>query len=143
MFQPRLFFSEVGVQFHKEDKVLTMSEDMKVPCPPVVLHESEKWESVPFNKPLKWTYVVASKRKHSDHISIHHGLNCIIVDFTKTFPNNDYETDWHKFVKLDSMNHPGLSQKEFFGLFATCDACGFVVTCQMFHKHLCNPVAPT
>jgi hypothetical protein len=61
MFQPRLFFSEVGVQFHKEDKVLTMSEEMKAPCPPVVLHKSEKWESAPFNKPLKQTYAIAIK----------------------------------------------------------------------------------
>ena len=66
----------------------------------------------------------------------------MFVDFHKTFPD-DYETDWHKFVKLESMDRPGLSQKEFFGLFATCDACGFVVTCQMFHMHRCNPVVLT
>lgn len=66
----------------------------------------------------------------------------MIVDFTKNFPEADYETDWRRIVKLDSMDLPGLSQKEFFGLFATCDTCGFVVARQVFHKHRCNPAVP-
>jgi hypothetical protein len=28
-----------------------------------------------------------------------------------------YETDWHKFSKLESMDRPGLTEVEFFGLF--------------------------
>ncbi|KAF8227643.1 hypothetical protein L208DRAFT_1295668, partial [Tricholoma matsutake] len=30
-----------------------------------------------------------------------------------------YETDWHKFLKLDSMDRPGLMEVEFFSLFAS------------------------
>jgi hypothetical protein len=142
-FRLRLFISEVGIQSHEEGKVLTISEDVKTPCPPVVLHESETWESETFNKPLKRTYAVGGKQKHSDCINIYHVLSCTFVDFMKTFPDDDYATDCCKFIKLDLMDHPGLSQKEFFGLFVTCNACRFVITHQMFHKHCCNPVVPT
>jgi hypothetical protein len=34
-----------------------------------------------------------------------------------------YQTDWHKFSKLESLDRPGLTEVEFFGLFAKCDAC--------------------
>lgn len=50
------------------------------------------------------------------------------IDLTdETLPaenvNLGYETDWRKIVKLDRLDRPGLSELEFFGLFAKCDVC--------------------
>jgi hypothetical protein len=52
-----------------------------------------------------------------------------------------YQTDWRKFVKLDAMDRPGLTEVKFFGLFAKCDACKLVMTRQMFSYHHCSPHA--
>ena len=52
-----------------------------------------------------------------------------------------YETDWRKIVRLDRLERPGLSEKEFFGLFAKCDACGLVMACPVFYYHHCEPLA--
>jgi hypothetical protein len=49
------------------------------------------------------------------------------------------QTDWRKFVKLDSMDRPGLREGEFFGLFVKCDACALITTHQMFTFHYCSP----
>jgi hypothetical protein len=49
-----------------------------------------------------------------------------------------HETDWRKFTKLDKLNRPGLSEVEFFGLFAKCDTCGLVMTRQVFPMHHCR-----
>ena len=49
-----------------------------------------------------------------------------------------YETDWRKIIKLDCSECPGLSEKEFFGLFTKCNACRLVVACQVFHCHHCS-----
>ena len=48
-----------------------------------------------------------------------------------------YQTDWRKFVKLDSMDRPGLTEVEFFGLFAKCEACMLITTRQAFSNHYC------
>jgi hypothetical protein len=48
-----------------------------------------------------------------------------------------YETDWRKFSKLESKDRPGLTEVEFFGLFAKCEACLLITMCQAFHSHHC------
>ena len=48
-----------------------------------------------------------------------------------------YETDWRRIVKLDCMDRPGLSEREFFGLFAKCDVCKLVTARQAFLCHRC------
>jgi hypothetical protein len=49
-----------------------------------------------------------------------------------------YETDWRRFSKLDTLERPGVSEKEFYGLFAKCDACNLVMTRQVFPDHCCR-----
>ena len=51
-----------------------------------------------------------------------------------------HETDWRKIVKLNSMERPGLSKKDFFGLFAKCDACWQVMARIVFDYHKCRPL---
>ena len=51
-----------------------------------------------------------------------------------------YETDWRRFNKLDSLQRPGLGEREFYGLFAKCDACSLVMTRQAFPDHCCRPL---
>ena len=51
-----------------------------------------------------------------------------------------YETDWRRFNKLDSLQRPGLSEREFYGLFAKCDACNLVMTRLVFPNHCCRPL---
>jgi hypothetical protein len=48
-----------------------------------------------------------------------------------------YQTDWRKFSKLESMDRPGLTEVEFFGLFVKCDTCMLVTTRQAFSSHHC------
>jgi hypothetical protein len=50
-----------------------------------------------------------------------------------------YETDWRKIVKIDSMERPGLSEREFFGLFVKCDVCELVMAREVFCYHDCVP----
>ena len=52
--------------------------------------------------------------------------------------NLGYETDWRKIVKLDCLDRPGLSEVEFFGLFAKCNICKLVMTRQVFSCHYCE-----
>jgi hypothetical protein len=52
--------------------------------------------------------------------------------------NLGYETDWRRFNKLDSLQRPGVSEREFYGLFAKCDACSLVMTRQVFLDHCCR-----
>jgi hypothetical protein len=49
-----------------------------------------------------------------------------------------YETDWRKFSKLESMDRPGLTEVEFFGLFAKCEVCLLITMRQAFHSHHCS-----
>ena len=35
------------------------------------------------------------------------------------------------------MDRPGLSELEFFGLFAKCNVCKLVMSCQVFSFHYC------
>jgi len=49
-----------------------------------------------------------------------------------------YETNWRKIVRLDHLERPGLTEKEFFGLFAKCDACRLVTAHVVFHNHECR-----
>ena len=51
-----------------------------------------------------------------------------------------YKTDWRKIVRLDHLERPGLSKKEFFSLFAKCNACELVVAHLVFHHHHCKPL---
>ena len=50
-----------------------------------------------------------------------------------------HRTDWRKFVKLDCMDRPGLTEDKFLGLFIKCDACALITTHLMFYCHHCNP----
>jgi hypothetical protein len=49
-----------------------------------------------------------------------------------------YQTDWHKFSKLESIDRPGLTEVEFFGLFVKCDMCMLVTMRQAFSSHRCD-----
>jgi hypothetical protein len=49
-----------------------------------------------------------------------------------------YETDRRRFNKLDRLERPGLTELEFFGLFAKCEACGLVMTREVFSVHYCR-----
>jgi hypothetical protein len=49
-----------------------------------------------------------------------------------------YQTDWRKFLKLKSMDRPGLMEVEFFGLFAKCHVCMLITMRQAFSSHHCN-----
>jgi hypothetical protein len=51
-----------------------------------------------------------------------------------------YETDWRRFNKLDRLERPGVSEREFYGLFAKCDACNLVMTRLVFRNHCCRPL---
>jgi hypothetical protein len=46
-------------------------------------------------------------------------------------------TDWHKFNKLDCLDRPGLTEKEFLGLFVKCDACELITSHLVFDQHQC------
>ncbi|KAM6490167.1 hypothetical protein JOM56_014361 [Amanita muscaria] len=94
------------------------------PCPPQVLH---KRETRPVTKrPLKRTYAQAD-----------------LMDPPSAAPETErvdlsVRTDWRRFVKLDCMDRPGLTEEEFLGLFVKCDACALITTHLMFHKHHCR-----
>jgi hypothetical protein len=49
-----------------------------------------------------------------------------------------YQTDWCKFSKLESMDRPGLTEVEFFGLFVKCNMCMLVTMHQAFSSHRCD-----
>jgi hypothetical protein len=49
-----------------------------------------------------------------------------------------YKTDWRRFNKLDRLERPGLTEREFFGLFAKCEACGLVMMRKVFSVHYCR-----
>ena len=51
-----------------------------------------------------------------------------------------YETDWRRLNKLDRMERPGVSEREFYGLFAKCEACGLVMARLVFPDHYCRPL---
>jgi hypothetical protein len=51
-----------------------------------------------------------------------------------------HETDWRKIVRLDTLERPGLNERDFFGLFAKCDTCGQVVARLVFDYHECRPL---
>jgi hypothetical protein len=51
-----------------------------------------------------------------------------------------YETDWRRFNKLDRFERPGVSESEFYGLFAKCEACGLVMARLVFPVHYCRPL---
>ena len=46
-------------------------------------------------------------------------------------------TDWRKFNKLDRLDRPGLTEKEFLGLFVKCDACELITSHLVFDQHQC------
>lgn len=43
----------------------------------------------------------------------------------------------HKFQKLNTTVHPGLSDDEFRALFAKCGACGLIMARQVYGFHRC------
>jgi hypothetical protein len=53
----------------------------------------------------------------------------------------EYETDWRKITRLDRIERPGLTEKEFFGLFKKCDVCKLIVARIVFRYHHCCPAA--
>ena len=48
-------------------------------------------------------------------------------------------TDWRKFEKLGSLYRPGLTEEEFLGLFAQCNACKLITMHRLFYEHACEP----
>ena len=64
---------------------------------------------------------------------------CVGIDLQLN-PPLPAETDWRKFDKLDCLQGPGLTEKEFLGLFVKCDTCELVTTHLVFDSHRC--VAP-
>ena len=54
---------------------------------------------------------------------------------------HSYRTDWRRFTKLESMDRPGLTEVEFFGLFVKCDICALITTHEVFTYHHCSPHA--
>jgi hypothetical protein len=46
------------------------------------------------------------------------------------------QTKWKKFDNIGRMRKPGLSQEEFWGLFAKCDICQAITTRDVFRYHL-------
>lgn len=46
------------------------------------------------------------------------------------------ETKWKKFDRLGGMRSPGLSEADFWGLFAKCDICQNITTRDVFRYHL-------
>ena len=67
----------------------------------------------------------------------------LVVDLTEVphpaeYVDLGYQTDWRKFTKLESMDRPGLTEVEFFGLFVKCDACMLITTRQVFGNHHCS-----
>jgi hypothetical protein len=68
------------------------------------------------------------------------------ADLENPFPTPDLEgkdlsrqTDWQKFVKLNCMDRPGITEDEFCGLFIKCDTCELITTHLMFRNHHCDP----
>jgi hypothetical protein len=49
-----------------------------------------------------------------------------------------YQTNWRKFMKLESMDRPGLTEVEFFSLFVKCDMGMLITMRQVFGNHHCN-----
>ena len=67
----------------------------------------------------------------------HHGLDLTDVTFPDVNVDLGYDTDWRKIVKLECLDRPGLSEREFFGLFAKCEVCKLVMARQVFPCHYC------
>ena len=118
--------------------------DIFTPCPPPCLHHSERdSESRSPRRPLKRTYAQASMWQPLRYKRFE---SAIVTDLNDTPPLGvtaidwHYETDWQKIVRLNCLEWPGLSEKEFFGLFAKCEVCGLVVARQVFHYHYCRLV---
>ena len=55
-----------------------------------------------------------------------------LTDYSTTIPR---ATKWTKMSKLDQMKKPGLSEKEFHGLFVKCENCKRI-TSKVFRYHL-------
>ena len=53
--------------------------------------------------------------------------------------DHSYQTDWHRFTKLEAMDWPGLTEVEFIGLFVKCDRCKLITTHPVFMHHHCSP----
>jgi hypothetical protein len=51
-----------------------------------------------------------------------------------------HKTDWRKMVRLECLESPGLSERDFIGLFARCDACGKIAARLVFDYHDCRPL---
>ena len=73
------------------------------------------------------------------------GLTLVVdlADVAKPPKNVDlgYQTNWHRFSKLESMDRPRLTEVEFFSLFVKCDACMLITMRQVFSNHHCSPRA--
>ena len=66
------------------------------------------------------------------------GVDLTEVPYSTEHVDLGYETDWRRFSKLESMDSPGLTEVEFFGLFAKCEACLLITTRQAFRSHHCS-----
>ena len=51
--------------------------------------------------------------------------------------NLEHKTDHRKFFKLDCLDQPGVTEKEFWGFFVKCDACRLVMTQEVFPDNYC------
>ena len=43
-------------------------------------------------------------------------------------------------MRLDRLERPGLSEKDFFGLWEKCDVCGLIMARLVFRYHECRPL---
>lgn len=61
----------------------------------------------------------------------HHPLD--LARSSTTIPR---ATKFTKFIKLDRMKKPGLSEADFWGLFVRCEICHKITTREVFRYHL-------
>jgi hypothetical protein len=66
----------------------------------------------------------------------------LVIDLTDLSHSTEYvdlgyQRDWHKFVKPNCMDRPGLTVAEFFSLFAQCKACMLITAHQASSNHYC------
>jgi hypothetical protein len=78
-----------------------------------------------------------------DHFFLNAGVDLNSAPLLETKVRDEiadlgYETDWRKFTKLDCLDRPGLSELDFFGLFAKCEACELIMTRLVFPVHYCR-----
>jgi hypothetical protein len=89
--------------------------------------------SVGNRRPLKRTYAMTGQQKYPKHQEKTDWLPLDLTGPSTTIPR---ATKWTKISKLDQMRKPGLSEREFWGLFVKCENCEKITTREVFRYHL-------